>query len=334
MNVHKLSLPARAGAPRFAWRNLVVPALIVVLCVAMAVWEPRFFSRFNLVNLARNFAMLALVSVGQMLVMVVGGIDLSLGAVVALASVASALTMTGVPALWPDASPLALVVIGTLAALLAGAAVGAANGAIVAWLKVPPFISTIGVMSMVGGAALYISNGVPIYGVPDLLTDAVGRALLFGVPVIVWICLAVVLAIGYVMTQRPLGRHLYAVGGRPEAARASGIPMTRLLLLAYTTAGVLAALYGVLVTARIGSGQATLGNTTAIESIAAAVVGGVSLQGGSGRVGRVVAAALFLAVVSNALNMARIDSKWQTLALGVVVIVAMLIDVKTSGKAK
>jgi ribose transport system permease protein len=235
--------------------------------------------------------------------------------------------MGAVAAAMPDAIVL-ICVLGVGAALLAGTAVGLVNGLIVGRLGVAPFMATLGMTSVVLGIAFYMTKGVPIYGMPEAFTDIIGREKFLELAYPVWIALGIILLLVFVLDRTKLGRHIYAVGGNLRAARASGIRVLPMLLVAYGAAGFLAALVGVLMTARIGSGQSTLGGTLAIESIAAAVVGGVSLRGGVGRVHRVVMAALFLSVLSNVLNLAKVDSKFQTMALGLAVLIAALAEAR------
>jgi ribose transport system permease protein len=305
----------------------VVPILVMIVVGAMAFIEPRFFAKLNILNVLRNFSFLSIIALGQMLVMIVGGFDLSVGAIAALASIVTAICMGAVAAAMPDAIVL-ICVLGVGAALLAGTAVGLVNGLIVGRLGVAPFMATLGMTSVVLGIAFYMTKGVPIYGMPEAFTDIIGREKFLELAYPVWIALGIILLLVFVLDRTKLGRHIYAVGGNLRAARASGIRVLPMLLVAYGAAGFLAALVGVLMTARIGSGQSTLGGTLAIESIAAAVVGGVSLRGGVGRVHRVVMAALFLSVLSNVLNLAKVDSKFQTMALGLAVLIAALAEAR------
>jgi ribose transport system permease protein len=305
----------------------IFPFLIAAVCVVMIFVEPRFFSRLNLLNVLRNASFLSMLALGQMLVIIVGGFDISIGAVVALASVITALSMGYLYGQMPDAV-VWVILGGSLAGIAVGAAVGMLNGIIVSRLKITPFMVTLGMTSIVLGTAFYLTKGVPIYGMPDLFTDVVGRGRFLELAYPTWVAILFILALWALLERAPFGRHVYAVGGNPQAVRASGIRIEPVLLFAYATAGLSAGIVGVLMTARIGSGQSTLDGTLAIESIAAAVVGGTSLAGGVGRVHQVVGAAVFLSILSNILNLARIDSRFQTLVLGAVVLVAALAEVR------
>lgn len=317
----------RTGLGRVLGRIGLFPILIGLICLVMAFVEPRFFSRLNLLNVLRSASFLSMLALGQMLVIIVGGFDISIGAVVALASVITALSMGYFYGIMPD-SVVLVVLLGSLAGIAVGWAVGLVNGIIVCRLKIVPFMVTLGMTSIALGMAFYLTKGIPIYGLPDLFTKGLGRGQFLQLTYPTWVAIAFVALLWFVLERSTFGRHVYAVGGNPQAVRASGIHIEPVLLFAYGCAGLAGGIVGVLMTARIGSGQSTLDGTLAIESIAAAVVGGTSLSGGVGRVHRVVGAAVFLSILSNILNLARIDSRFQTLVLGIVVLIAALIEIR------
>lgn len=302
-----------------------LPILLVLLFIVLGTVEPKFLRGFNLINILRNASFLMLVSAGQMMVLIIGGFDLSVGAVIALTSVATALAMSGLLETFPDAVMLA-VILGVLIGLAAGSLVGVVNGLTVAILKVSPFMVTLGTLSIASGVALYMTQGVPVYGMPDEFTRDFGRLSLFGLPVVIYVTAAVLLIIWWVMNWTRLGRYIYAIGGNVHAARVSGVSTLFYIVVTYTMCSFLAALTGVLLTARIGSGEATTGGTFMLSSIAAAVIGGVSLRGGVGRVEMVAMGALFLALVTNGMNLLRVDSKLQTIVIGVVIILAVAVE--------
>ncbi|MET3578155.1 ribose transport system permease protein [Mesorhizobium robiniae] len=307
--------------------------LIAIVIAVSAYIQPRFLSQQNIINVLRNASILSIISMGQMLVMIAGGFDLSVGVIVAFASIESALLMGYLIAWMPEMQVLA-VVLAVALAIGTGAAIGLANGMLVALVGLSPFMVTLAMSSVVAGATFYVTKGIPIYGMPDFFMTAVGRGFLFGLPVVVVVGIVVVLLTVAVQRLSSFGRHVYAVGSNPIASRQSGVSVTRILLSVYAASGAAAALTGILLTARIGSGQSTFGGTYVLESIAAAVVGGVSLIGGSGRAERVMAGALFLSVVSNSMNLLKIDSKYQTLVLGVVLIAALCSELLLKGRRK
>lgn len=304
----------------------LLPLLLVAAVAVVGILEPRFFGVMNLLNILRAASFLAIIAAGQMIVLISGGFDLSVGAVVALTSTVSATVMAALGAELPEA-PALVIAVGVVAGLGVGAAVGLVNGACVVLLRVSPFMVTLGTMSIVGGLALLLTNGIPVYGLPEALVRDFGRALWLGVPASVFVAVAVVALVWLAQTRTVAGRHLHAIGGNPQAALVSGIATRRHLIGAYVASGLLAALTGLVLTARVGSGQANLGGLDlTLQSIAAAVIAGTSLRGGVGRVERVAVAAIFLAIVTNAMNLLRVDSKLQLIVLGVVLVAAVAID--------
>lgn len=320
-----------SGAAKSAFSDRLVswflPLIIVAILLLMAVLEPRFYSRLNVSNILRNFTVTSLLALAQGLVMIVGGFDLSIGAIMAAASVTGALSMVvlGEPLY---GQPFAIILLGFAVALAVGGVVGMINGLLVARLKASPFIITLGSMTLLSGLVFWYTKGAPVYGLPGELVSEIGRGRFFNLPVIFWFGLAVTALLWAMMGLTRFGRHVYAVGSNPTAARESGIAPTRVLVLIYGLSGVLAAAAGLILTARLGSGQSGIGGEAAIESIAAAVIAGVSLRGGVGSVPRIAISALFLALISNALNLAQIDSKFQTLVLGVFLIGFVAIERK------
>ena len=311
----------------------LVLILIAIIAVITTIIQPRFLSQQNIINVLRNTAILSIISMGQMMVMIAGGFDLSVGVIVAFASIETALVMSWLLQIMPDMAVLA-VVLAVLISLATGALIGAANGMLVSRLSLSPFMVTLAMSSVVAGATFYVTKGIPVYGMPDFFTIGVGRGFILGLPTVIVVGLVIVLVAVAMQRLTSFGRHVYAVGSNPVASRQSGISVGAVLVLIYAASGLTAALTGVLLTARIGSGQSTLGGSFVLESIAAAVVGGVSLMGGSGRAERVMAGALFLSIVSNSMNLLKIDSKYQTLVLGVVLIAALCSELILKGRRK
>ncbi len=314
------------GGTLAALRDLLpLVAIVLVLMGCLWLYEPRVLSSSNLYNVFRNAAFLAVIAAGQMLVMVTGGFDLSVGGTAALSSVVGAIVMTMISAVYPDAD-LLVISGGVLAGLGTGLVVGLANGIAVALFNAPAFMVTLGMLSVVTGAAMYLTAGAPIYGLPELFTRTFARGTLFEVSNLIWICAAVLVAVLALQSYLPFGRHIRAVGGNRHAAHLSGISTSATIIAAYAASGVLAATVGVLLMARLGSGQSTAGLDLMLQSIAVAVVGGVSLRGGYGRIERVAVAALFFAVIGNGMNLVRLDSRYQPIVIGVVIIVATLME--------
>lgn len=313
-----------SAALRLFARVGILPFLLVIAVAAFALMSDNFLTARNLMNVARQSVYLMIVALGQMLALLTGGFDLSVGTAVALASVVGALVMASLAAAMPEAVWLAIA-LGCLAGLGAGAAVGACNGAGVA-MGVSPFMMSLGMASIGFGAALYLTGGVPVYGIPVAFGDAFGYGQLLGLPVPVWIAGAVALSLWAFLTRTAAGRHVYAVGGNPTAARLSGVNVRATLFGTYVACATLAALSGLLLTARLDTGEANIGASMPLESIAACVIAGVSLRGGIGRAGNVVLGALFIALVQNGMNLARIESYLQTVVLGALLILAVVAD--------
>ncbi len=313
------------------WRKIVTieiwPIMVstIAIFIFFAVKEPRFLKVQNFVNILRNSSYLVIISSAQMLVLVIGGFDLSVGSVIAVSSITTALTMIRVSSVFPGQIAF-VIAVGIVAAVIVGALVGLINGVCVGVLKVPAFMVTLASMSIASGVALYITQGVPIYGMPDAFTRGFGRLDLLHIPIPVYISGIVVLALWFVLTWTKFGRSIYAIGSNIHAARVSGIPVGAITIITYTLAGALAAATGILLTARVGSGEGTMGETFVMDSIAAAVLGGVSLRGGIGRIYFVAVGAVFLSLVTNGLNILRVDSKLQTIIIGIILISAVALD--------
>lgn len=334
------SLPESAG--RLDQADLVrrvflafglLPLLTIALIATIGLVEPRFFNQLNIFNVLRNSSFLMIAAAGQMLVLIVGGFDLSVGAVAALTSVTTAMTMAALATAMPE-STTTVILLGVAAGLACGLVVGLINGLCVALLRVSPFMVTLGTLSIASGVALYMTTGIPVYGMPDQFTKGFGRALFLGLPLPFWIAIAILVVIWIVQRQTKLGRYLYAIGGNVQAARVSGVPVTFYLVTAYVLCSLLAAVTGVLLTARVGSGQATVGTTLMLESIAAAVIGGVSLRGGVGRVEMVALSALFLSIITNGMNLVKIDSKLQPVVMGLVLIISVALELRSERRRR
>jgi ribose transport system permease protein len=303
----------------------VLPFLLLIAIVIFALLSSRFYGPENIKNVLRQSSYLTMVAMGQMLALLTGGFDLSVGIILAVTSVIGALAMASMYAAFPDAV-LLCVVVGMLAGIGAGALIGICNGAGVA-LGVSPFMMTLGMASVGYGIALYLTGGVPVYGMPKEFGKVLGFGQLFGVipaPVIVT---GILIAAMYVVLNRTrMGRYFYAIGGNLKAATLSGINTRLYLFLAYVMCGTITAISGIVLTARLETGEANIGINMPLESIAACVIGGVSLRGGTGRLLFVVLGALFIGIVQNGMNLARIESYLQIVVVGILLIFAVVAD--------
>lgn len=303
----------------------VLPFFLLGALIIFTVLSPKFLTGQNLINVARQSVYLVLVSMGQMLVLISGGFDLSVGTAIALTSVVSALGMVWFAGIFPDAIWLAIL-LGACMGFGAAMLVGIVNGIGVAYFEVSPFIMTLGVSSVGAGLALFLTGGVPVSGMPFAFADTFGFGRFWGIPVPVIIALICIVVMWVFMSRTRLGTQIYAVGGNIKAAHLSAINTKRTLMLAYTICALIASLTGLLLTARVESGEANLGGTIALESIAACVIAGVSLRGGIGRVENVVLGGFFIVLVQNGMNLAQVSSYMQMVLLGVLLILAVIFD--------
>jgi ribose transport system permease protein len=303
----------------------VLPFFLAIALVVFTALSSNFLTSQNLINVARQSVYLVLVSMGQMLVLISGGFDLSVGTAIALTSVVSASGMVWMATIFPDAIWLAIA-LGALMGFGAALLIGAINGVGVAYFEVSPFIMTLGVSSVGAGMALFLTGGVPVSGMPYAFADTFGFGRLWGIPVPVIVALICIISMWVFMSRTRLGTQVYAVGGNIKAAHLSAINTKKTLMLAYIICALLASLTGLLLTARVESGEANLGASIALESIAACVIAGVSLRGGIGRVENVVLGAFFIILGQNGMNLAQVSSYMQMVLLGSLLILAVIFD--------
>jgi ribose transport system permease protein len=291
-----------------------LPLVALVLFALFGVAGHNFLSLSNAANLLQQAAPLAVATVGQTLVIAGGGLDISIGSVVALASVVGALAAVHLGA-----------VAGVAAFLLAGAAAGAINGGCVAGLGVSPVITTIAMLTFASGAAFLITDGRPVSGLPGPFSALAWNSWL-GVPEAAWIALAIVAAGHFFLQATDLGLHLRAVGGGAEGARLAGLRVRLHLFLPYVLSGLLTGVAALVYSAQAGSGQPNLGSGLQLTTIAAAVIGGTSIGGGRGSVWGSALGSLIIVVLSNGMILAGVTPYVQEIALGLAIIAAVLWD--------
>lgn len=303
----------------------ILPFLLVIAVVVFTLLSDNFLTGRNLLNVLRQSVFLTIVSMGQMLALLTGGFDLSVGTTLALTSVVGAMAMAGAYAAMPDAVWLAIL-IGCIAGIAAGTLIGLCNGIGVAFFGVSPFMMSLGMTSVGFGIALFLTGGTPVYGMPQAFGDVFGFGSFLGIhtPIYVAALLAVLLFV--YLYRTPFGRYIYAVGGNTKAAALSGINTRATLLWTYIMCAAMASVAGMLLTARLDTGEANIGASMPLESIAACVIAGVSLRGGVGRLENVILGALFIGLVQNGMNLARIESYLQTVVLGGLLILAVIAD--------
>jgi len=285
---------------------------------------PTFLLPANLLNIANQIVVIAIIAIGMTMVVITGGIDLSVGSLVAFSAV---LTAWFIQRFGGTGTGVMGMIGASLGAVLLCGAVGAFSGIMVTRFKLPPFIATLGVMQVASGIAYIISQGKPIYKIPDSFT-ALGRGAepFFSIPYAVILMIVLYATANVLMSRTVLGRYIYAVGGNDEAARLSGVRVSRILIFVYITSGIMAGLGGVITASQLKSGAPTYGLSYELYVIAAVVVGGTSLSGGEGRIFGTLIGAFIIAVIQNGMNLTNVESYTQKVILGGVIIAAVLLD--------
>ena len=303
----------------------ILPFLVVFAVIVFSLISDNFLTGRNLLNVLRQSVYLTIVSLGQMFALLTGGFDLSVGTVLALSSVVGAAVMASVYAAMPDAVVLAIS-LGVMAGVMAGTMIGVVNAIGIAFAGVSPFMMSLGMASVGFGIALYLTGGVPVYGMPVEFGDVFGFGTWLGIPTPIWVAAVLMVSLSVLLYRTRYGRYFYAVGGNAKAARLSGINVRATLFATYVLCAAMAAVAGILLTARLDTGEANIGASMPLESIAACVIAGVSLRGGLGRLENVVLGALFIGLINNGMNLARIESYLQTVVLGALLILAVVAD--------
>jgi ribose transport system permease protein len=288
---------------------------LLLLCLVLWILTPHFLTVSNLLNIVQQTSINAIVAAGMTFVIISGGIDLSVGSIVALSGVA-------LGALLQDGQPAAVAI---PAALAAGIGCGLLNGLLISFGRLPPFIVTLGMMSVARGAALVFTEGRPVSGFGDgfrwLATGSVGF-----VPAPVLVMLMVYAVAHLVLTRTTFGRYVYAIGGNEEATRLSGVAVRFHKTAVYGVAGLMSAVAAIVLTARLNSAQPIAGMMYELDAIAATVIGGTSLLGGEGSLGGTLIGALIMGVLRNGLNLLGVSSFLQQIVIGVVIVAAVLVD--------
>jgi ribose transport system permease protein len=304
----------RSAAREFLarWGNV---AALVLLAAVFAVLSPDFSRRANMVNILEQTARNAILAVGLTCVILTGGIDLSVGSVLALSGVLAGKALAA--GAW--------LPLGILLGVATGAACGLVNGILTALGGLPPFIATLGMMSAARGAALLASDGQPVSGFSTTFL-ALWNGSVLDVPAPILITLAVYAAFYWILERTAFGLHVYALGGNPQAAWLAGVATRRTTVAVYTISGALAGLTALLITARLKTAAPTAGSLAELEAIAATVIGGSSLSGGEGRIAGTLIGALIMGVLRNGLTLLDVSTYTQAVIIGVVIVVAVYLD--------
>lgn len=320
---HEISFKNTTNLLFYILRKTGIFWALLLLIIFLSFIKPEFMTMSNILNIAKQASITSILGIGMTLVLLSGGIDLSVGSVVALSSVVAA--YVGIT--FPDSS--LLLCFG--AAILVGLICGMINGVGIAWVGFPPFIMTLGMMGMARGAAQVFTGGVPLFGVSREFAKVAG-GVSFGIPNLVYY-MAVIFAISYLVLRKTIyGRRIYAIGGNLEAAKLSGVNVKAHILSVYMICGALAGFCGMLMASRITSGNATAATTYEMDAIAAAVIGGVSMTGGIGSVVGTIVGAFLLITIQNGFDILGISPFYKTIVQGAIIVLAVFIDIKSKSK--
>ncbi len=293
--------------------------IFVVVMVLFTILKTSFIYPANLINILKQASINGVLAFGMMFVIICGGFDMSVGSTLGLAGVLAALVGNGN---FPLVVPL-------LVALVVGFAVGMANGIGVVVGNLPPFIMTMGTLTAVRGLAMISCNSIPVTGVSQTYRNVASATVFGGFPVLAFYFIGAIVLSAFILNKTVFGRRMYATGGNVEAARVAGINTGFMRVASFAIVGVAAGLAGFLMTARTTVGQPSAGESYELDAIAACVVGGVSMSGGVGRARGVVIGVLLITAIANGLDILGVNSNWQKVAKGAIIIIAVLIDVRT-----
>lgn len=300
----------------FVKTNFGILLGLVFICVLMVILTPNFLKANNIINILRQVTTNLNLALGMTIIIIINGIDLSVGSIVALSGTVAGELIAF--ANWP--LPLAI-----FTAILVGILCGLFNGVVVAKTQIPPFIVTLGMLNIARGVA-YVSTGGQPVRVMNESFNVIGAGYLGSIPLQVIYTLIFVIIISIILRKTKLGRHIYAIGGNITAARFSGIKIVFVTIFAYTLSGFLSGFSGVVLASRMYSGQPTAAQGFELDAIAACVLGGTSMRGGVGTIGGTVIGALIIGVLNNGLNLLNINSFWQLIVKGIVILLAVYID--------
>jgi len=289
--------------------------VLLIFIAALILTTNDFLTLTNLDNLVRQVAVFAILSIGQLFVILTGGIDLSVGSVLGLSGGVTALLLAA-------GAPIPLAI---LAGLLVGLLVGLINGQLVSRLKLPPFIATLGMLGIARGVVLLLTGARTIAPLPDAF-NIIANGSILGLPSLFWILILVAIVAAFVLGRTVFGRYVYAVGSNAESSRLSGVPVNAVLIAVYSISGLLAGFAGVLTTSRLGAGIPTAGTGYELQAIAGAVIGGASLSGAKGRTIGAVLGALIMAILANGGNLLGVDPFYLQIAIGLLIILAVYFD--------
>ena len=304
-----------------SFRELLLVGVVLLLCIIWTAMNSQFMSLNNITNILRQGSYTAIAAVGMTMVIVIGEIDLSAGSLVCASGLAGAMVCKNTGNAF----------LAVITALAVGLLVGCVNGILCAYGKLPGFIATLASMTVLRGLAYIITGGNSVVWQSEAFTS-IGTGYIGVIPIPV-IIMCVVILFGYIVTSKlKFGRYIYAVGGNSDASKWSGIPVEKVKIIVYMIMGVLTALAGLIITARLGSGQPSAGQNFEMDCITAAVVGGTSMSGGRGKIFGTIVGVLLLTVLTNGMTLVGINTYWQQVLKGVIIVISVLADTRSKGK--
>jgi inositol transport system permease protein len=306
-------------------RKYGIVVIFLAICILLSIISPAFATLRNLTNVVRQVSIIGIIAMGVTFCIITTGIDLSSGSMLAFVGViVASLSQTKVV----DSQPVSIVMpifFALLIGLAAGALMGFSNGALTAYGKIPPFVATLGMMTVARGAALLYSGGRPIGYLKKSFTF-LGGGYFMKIPIPIWVYLLVGVISFILLSKSKFGRYVFAIGGNMQAARICGINVERTLVLVYVYAGVLSAVSGILLVGRTAAGNPTYGLAYELDAIASTVIGGTSLSGGIGSIPLCVVGAMIIGVLNNGMDLLGVNAYWQQIVKGIIIVVAVVID--------
>ncbi len=302
-------------AQLFSYRESAIFLALILLMTVVTIFAPNFMSGSNLYLVSRQISFVAIVAYGELFVILTGGIDLSVGSIMGLSGVISALAMANQLPIW----------LSVLLGLLTGIACGLLNGLLISYVRIAPFIVTLGTLSFARGVILIITKGWPVTNIPKPFL-VVGQGDFLALPIPVWVMIVLGLAAHFVLSKTTFGRRTYAIGGNEQATFLSGINVKKIKVFLYMVSGAMAAVVGIILVARFNSAQADTGSGWELDAIAAAVIGGTSLSGGEGTILGTIIGAFIMSTLTNGLRILSVPQEWQIVTTGIIIIFAVYMD--------
>ncbi|HQJ75281.1 MAG TPA: ABC transporter permease [Bacteroidota bacterium] len=289
---------------------------LLIISIFLSIVSPQFLTVDNLLSVGLQISVIALLAIGELLVIITGGIDLSVGSILAFSGVMTSLLLV-------NGFPISLAI---LVGLLSGLLLGFINGLIISKGKLPPFIATLGMMGIARGASLIITNGIPLFGLPYEFSYIANSKIFDIIPIPVIIVIIMAILVNFLLKNFSFGRYTYALGGNFEATRLAGVKVDLHTIKIYSISGLFSGLGGIILASRLSTGQPTAGTGYELDVIAACVIGGASLSGGSGTILGAMIGALIIGILRNGCNLLNISAFWQQIAIGAIIIIAVFID--------